>query len=209
MTLTPEGVAFVMKHAPELIPDLSQDEILDKSKADRLSKTIACLQAIWFCLQIAARAAQHLPVSLLELTTLAHAFCMFVAYMLWWNKPFEVEQPVIIPAGTKDIVSREMLAYLTTYSTRYDPAGGTLHSVVRHDVLHDEQPCESLDNALRPSVDALDVDDGDKTCCLNHTQYAGSQDRIRWVINDLKLPVTSLTQSIYSSQRPTKASTHL
>lgn len=181
MTLTPEGVAFVMKHAPELIPDLSKDEILDKSKADRLSKTMACLQAIWFCLQIAARAVQHLPVSLLELTTLAHVFCMFVAYILWWNKPFEVQQPVIIPAGTKDIVSREMLAYLMTYSMRYDPAGGTLHSVVPHDILHDEHLCDHLDNALRPSVDALDVHDGDNACCLYNTLYVGSQDGIRCV----------------------------
>lgn len=172
MTLTPEGVAFVMQHTPELIPNLSKEEILDKSKADRLSKTMSCLQAAWFCLQIAARAAQHLPVSLLELTTLAHAFCMFVAYILWWDKPFEVQEPVIIPAGPRDIVARELLAYLATYSTEYDPAAGTLRPIERRDLIHNRHVYEPLENDVRASVDALDVhDDDDRPCCQDHLSY--------------------------------------
>ncbi|KAE9392714.1 hypothetical protein BT96DRAFT_830269, partial [Gymnopus androsaceus JB14] len=95
-TLTPEGVAFLMRHSPELIPHLTKEQILDKSKADGLSKTLVCLQAGWFCLQCIARVAQRLPISLLELTTVAHALCMLVAYFLWWNKPLNVREPVII-----------------------------------------------------------------------------------------------------------------
>ncbi|EIM79895.1 uncharacterized protein STEHIDRAFT_21373, partial [Stereum hirsutum FP-91666 SS1] len=94
--LQPDGVVFLRKHAPEIIPTLSREEILDKSKADGLSKALACLQTGWFCTQIIARAIQNLPISLLELTTLAHAFCMIAVYLLWWDKPFEVQEPVII-----------------------------------------------------------------------------------------------------------------
>lgn len=111
--LQPDGVEFLMKHAPEIIPTLSREEILDKSKADGLSKALACLQAGWFCTQVMARAAQHLPICLLELTTLAHAFCMIVAYILWWGKPFEVQEPAIINAWPSNVTCRELLAYMS------------------------------------------------------------------------------------------------
>lgn len=111
--LQPDGVAFLMEHAPKIIPSLSREQIIDKSKADGLSKTLACLQAGWFCAQIIARAVQDLPISLLELTTLAHAFCMIVAYFLWWDKPFEVQEPVIINARPSDVTCREILGYMS------------------------------------------------------------------------------------------------
>lgn len=102
--LQPDGVEFLMKHAPEIIPTLSKEELLDKSKADGLSKTLACLQAGWFCTQIIAHystcysTSACLLAGTLELTTLAHALCMIVAYIMWWDKPFEVQEPMIINA---------------------------------------------------------------------------------------------------------------
>ncbi|KAF8161863.1 hypothetical protein BJ912DRAFT_309323, partial [Pholiota molesta] len=48
--LTPQGIAFVMEHDPDLLPDLSEDSILDHSKADGFAKLIQLGQAAWFCL---------------------------------------------------------------------------------------------------------------------------------------------------------------
>ena len=40
--------------------------------------------------------AQHIPISLLELNTLGHAICALLIYVLWWEKPFEVDIPTTL-----------------------------------------------------------------------------------------------------------------
>ncbi|KAL9024592.1 MAG: hypothetical protein Q9196_006405 [Gyalolechia fulgens] len=91
--LTPEGIIFLLSHEPDALPYLTEAQILDKSKADGLKKTLVCAQATWFCVQCVTRLAQSLPVSLLELNTFAHALCTLVIYILWWKKPLDVEEP--------------------------------------------------------------------------------------------------------------------
>jgi hypothetical protein len=79
------------------LPDPASEEIEDKSKADALGKGIVCIQALWFIIQCVARlASERYSISLLELNTLAHALCMLLIYWLWWNKPLNIEEPVII-----------------------------------------------------------------------------------------------------------------
>jgi len=56
-----------------------------------------CLQAIWFCVQCILRGFQGLPITLLELNTLAHSICALVVYVLWWRKPLDVDRPYCIP----------------------------------------------------------------------------------------------------------------
>lgn len=156
MILSPEGIAFIMQHAPELIPPLSKEQIQDKSKADGLSKLFVCVQAGWFCTQTIARVAQSLPISLLELTTIAHVFCMFTIYLLWWNKPLDIREPVLITADQSNTVYQELLAYMAICSTgsytwdglRMPPES----QVVSIDPL---DPIE--DTVIRPCIDALDA----------------------------------------------------
>ena len=40
--------------------------------------------------------AQRIPISLLELNTFGHAACALLIYLLWWEKPFEVDMPTMI-----------------------------------------------------------------------------------------------------------------
>ncbi|KAE9390353.1 hypothetical protein BT96DRAFT_345755 [Gymnopus androsaceus JB14] len=54
-------------------PKISSSGIMDKSKADALAKTLALVQTIWFIAQVISRAVQHLPITELELTTIAFA----------------------------------------------------------------------------------------------------------------------------------------
>ncbi|KAE9402633.1 hypothetical protein BT96DRAFT_991072 [Gymnopus androsaceus JB14] len=104
--VTAHGVTFLFKYAPEIIPDISQAEIADKSKAGSLAKLLTCLQALWFCMQFIARTAQHLSFSLLELNTLAHAICAISSYCLWWSKPLDVAEPTLmscdLDSGTRE-----------------------------------------------------------------------------------------------------------
>src|ERR1700761_6026954 len=100
ITITPLGVVFLTKHAPEVLPDLTRDQIEDKSKASVIAKTIVCVQALWFCLQCVARVAEALPFSLLEVITFAHAAFTLVTYYLWWCKPLDISQPPLVQADS-------------------------------------------------------------------------------------------------------------
>ncbi|KAI0707853.1 hypothetical protein C8Q76DRAFT_133316 [Earliella scabrosa] len=85
--LTEYGVRDIMRVEPDLIPDVPIDELLDHSKADGLAKMILTWQVLWFCLSCLNRAVQHLPLSLLEVNTIAHALCALLTYAAWWKKP--------------------------------------------------------------------------------------------------------------------------
>jgi hypothetical protein len=98
------GVKYVAEHEPSIIPDLSTEEILDKSKASGFDKTIVCTQATWFLTQLITRICQGLPISLLELNTAAHALCALLIYTLWWDKPMRIEQPTLISGESMQAV---------------------------------------------------------------------------------------------------------
>ncbi|KAJ6573035.1 hypothetical protein DFH09DRAFT_916269 [Mycena vulgaris] len=68
------------------------EDIMDKSKGDTLSKGIALAQGLWFITQSLARVHQHLPVTELEIATLAFAVVNVFMWSIWWKKPLDVEQ---------------------------------------------------------------------------------------------------------------------
>jgi hypothetical protein len=94
--LTEKGISFLLQTAPELLPDVAEGEVKDKSKGDWLIKSLACIQATWFYVSCLVRVGQSLPLTLLELNTFAHAMCTIVVYFVWWHKPLDVERPLLI-----------------------------------------------------------------------------------------------------------------
>ncbi|MCJ1244284.1 hypothetical protein MMC30_001482 [Trapelia coarctata] len=94
LTLTASGVILLAKCGH--LPDIDRDFLWDKSKADGLAKAIVCLQAAWMILQTGGRLIVRQPVTLLEVNTIAHIFCAFVIYALWWSKPRDVHEPVVL-----------------------------------------------------------------------------------------------------------------
>ena len=62
--LSPLGVLLLAKCG--CLPDISPQDIKDKSKADGLAKTIVCAQAGWMVLQTIGRVRSRQPVTLLE-----------------------------------------------------------------------------------------------------------------------------------------------
>ena len=70
LTVTAKGMEFLAQRG--VIPDVSREDIEDKSKADALAKTLVLLQAAWMLLQVIGRLLAHLPVTLLEVNTVAH-----------------------------------------------------------------------------------------------------------------------------------------
>ncbi|KAJ6511555.1 hypothetical protein C8R47DRAFT_1296757 [Mycena vitilis] len=52
----------------------------------------------WFVVRCIARTAQHLPLTELEVATLAFAVVNLVIWLLWWSKPLDVRDPTIVTA---------------------------------------------------------------------------------------------------------------
>ncbi|KAF7369995.1 hypothetical protein MSAN_00629400 [Mycena sanguinolenta] len=85
----------------EAIRNVDDKEIADRSKGDALSKGVALLQGSWFILQCLARVHQHLAVTQLEVATLAFAVVNIFIWLLWWNKPLDVQRPIVIGPPTQ------------------------------------------------------------------------------------------------------------
>ncbi|KAF8644826.1 hypothetical protein AX16_008244 [Volvariella volvacea WC 439] len=77
----------------EKVPCFRVREIADHGKGDILAKAIVVLQTSWFVIQCVARGAQGLILTELELVTLAFAALNVMTYILWWDKPLNVEYP--------------------------------------------------------------------------------------------------------------------
>ena len=82
-------------------PDVDEDTIKDKNKADGFARAITLIQIAWFSVQCIARAIQHLPLSTFELSTLAFVFCSLNMFFFWYHKPLDVEAPIILRTETR------------------------------------------------------------------------------------------------------------
>ncbi|KAF2464834.1 uncharacterized protein BDR25DRAFT_295994 [Lindgomyces ingoldianus] len=96
LTITEPGLILLAEYQPNAIPDLSIEQIEDKSKANGLTKALVCLQALWFCVQCITRMSFGLSISLLELNTFGHSVCALLIAFLWWHKPLDVSEPSLI-----------------------------------------------------------------------------------------------------------------
>ena len=115
LTLTPAGLLYLLDNEPNLLSNISEEHIRDKSKASNLAKTLVCLQALWFCVQCLVRFGQDLAISLLELNVFGYAICALLMYLLWWDKPLDIEEPTILSG----IMANEMCALMCMRSFLY------------------------------------------------------------------------------------------
>lgn len=77
-------------------PEPLDSQINDRTKADWIMKMLALTQVLWFVTQLIGRAAQHLPITTLELFTAGIIICGILMYAAWWQKPFDVRQPILL-----------------------------------------------------------------------------------------------------------------
>jgi len=75
---------------------LTKEEILDKSKADNLLKTVAALQILWLIVSVITRKVYNLPISLLEVCTVAFAALAVATYIANLAKPKDVDVPITL-----------------------------------------------------------------------------------------------------------------
>lgn len=96
--LSPRQVADLVERRALMPPMLH--ELKDRSKGDAVSKGIAIVQTLWFVMQFVAREIEHLPITGLEVMTLAYTVITFAMYAAWWHKPLNVSYPVPVPVGS-------------------------------------------------------------------------------------------------------------
>ncbi|THV97105.1 hypothetical protein D6D26_06835 [Aureobasidium pullulans] len=166
ITLTPKGVLLLASCGH--LPEITSQEIADKSKVDELGKLVACLQAGWFTVQIISRLACGLPITLLEVTVVGHVVCALVLYALWWHKPRRIEEPTILrgfwtgPLAAFMVMSSHIDAApgsmlpgfqveqqtleITTLKFRIEPDDGTVQAET---LSNGEQELDKIDSSLQ------------------------------------------------------------
>ena len=77
-------------------PKLNDDAIRDKNKADPVLRFITLVQVLWFCINVALRAASGLAITTLELTTAAFVISSTSSTIFWLKKPADVMRPKVL-----------------------------------------------------------------------------------------------------------------
>lgn len=90
------NIELLTRNGRLLIPDISREQLEDKSKSDMLGKMLTCWQAGYFCVQCIFRLSKALSITLLELNVFAHAICALLLFLIWWDKPRDVQEPLLI-----------------------------------------------------------------------------------------------------------------
>ena len=92
----PSAFIYIMKHFPNIIPDIPEESITDRAESNSLSKALLFVQIGWFCTNCASRVIQRLPLSLLEVSTAAHSLSTLLTYLIWWSKPLSIAEGTIM-----------------------------------------------------------------------------------------------------------------
>ncbi|PQE17816.1 hypothetical protein CJF31_00005565 [Rutstroemia sp. NJR-2017a BVV2] len=77
-------------------PEEIKKTIKDRNKSDGILRAITLIQTTWFVINFITRLIEHLPVSGLEITTVAFMFCALGTSICWWNKPADVTTSIIL-----------------------------------------------------------------------------------------------------------------
>ncbi|KAI0855560.1 hypothetical protein F4860DRAFT_507388 [Xylaria cubensis] len=136
-------VAFLVEKEYLECPNITAEEIWDKSKADFLTKSFTLLQASWFLFQLLGRAIVPLPITALEIFTGAIVFSSFGNFVCWLHKPNDVRKGITfkidvslhqIVSGSEEaaVVFRQHIDHMNKkppgYPTIAKAFGWSLHS---------------------------------------------------------------------------------
>ena len=86
---------------------VTDSEINDKSKGNTVGIGVAALQTAWFVLQYLDRWTSHRPRTQLEVMTLAYITISVIISLLWWNKPRDIQKPILLHFSDNDDVNSD------------------------------------------------------------------------------------------------------
>ncbi|KAH6699756.1 hypothetical protein BKA61DRAFT_530072, partial [Leptodontidium sp. MPI-SDFR-AT-0119] len=174
-TLTMNGLLLLAQHGHFFY--VEAEAIADKSKANILAKGLVCVQVLWVAGQTIERKAVGLPISILEFHTLVHVVCALVMYVLWFQKPYDIQYPSLV--GTGDFP--ETLAFIVASSEWRGCSGFTsnlpkawVERFLPSDYL-DEDPNFTWYGSLNSSAINFSADGNDNSS-TSHPQDGTSED---------------------------------
>ncbi|KAJ7614802.1 hypothetical protein FB45DRAFT_936097 [Roridomyces roridus] len=161
---------------PSAIRNIKIADILDKSKGDALSKGVALAQGLWFITECLARVHQNLLVTQLELATMAFVLMNVFIWVLWWNKPLEVQQQMTVASTTQRDAGflasgpQSLPELLTTLRnpTQSSRLGGFLSTIIGN--LDVEESHLDLTESTRLNVEEFEFDPTRTDSTLNQIE---------------------------------------
>lgn len=109
-----EAISTTNTRGPPQALLTSPEIIKDRSHSDSVAKFIIVLQCIWFLVNCIGRGAHYLPLSLLEVATLAYIVFTLGAYALWWEKPQGVQETTVFTPQLEDSQWKALAALNST-----------------------------------------------------------------------------------------------
>lgn len=94
--LTPTAFKTLIVSGRLEYPDISEEDINDRSKGDGISKSMALFQLFWFMMQIFIRSHYGLTTTFIEWTTVTLCLVSGYTYYFWMSKPFNAHFPIIL-----------------------------------------------------------------------------------------------------------------
>ena len=94
--LNAEQLFYLIEHGYVEYPTISKRLIKEKDKMDTVLRLLTLCQILWFIINVSARAAQHLTITCIELTTAAFIFSAVGIVFCWAHKPADLILPEII-----------------------------------------------------------------------------------------------------------------
>ena len=78
-----------------VVPDIPLRDIKERSKSDRFAGVVTICQVIYFVAVSFGRLGSGLPLSILEISTLAFVSCAILIEFFWWHKPLDLRSSTI------------------------------------------------------------------------------------------------------------------
>ncbi|RAH81641.1 hypothetical protein BO86DRAFT_399777 [Aspergillus japonicus CBS 114.51] len=98
------------------LPDITKEELEDRSKADWMLRSITVLQIVWMGFQTSVRLQASLEVTHLEVSALAFALCAIWICVLTWNMPKKVRVPITIMEFTGGVPRSQPGIHCTVFT---------------------------------------------------------------------------------------------
>lgn len=67
------------------VPEIALRDLSQRSKSDRSAAVVTTVQVVYFVVLTLGRLASGLPISILEVSTLAFIFCAVFIQFFWWH----------------------------------------------------------------------------------------------------------------------------
>lgn len=89
-TIRLDDLIVLMKADILPLPNIPIHDLKERSKDDQFGRIVTSLQVLYFVVHSFGRLACNLPISPLEVSTLAFVCCAAFVECFWWNKPMDL-----------------------------------------------------------------------------------------------------------------------